>query len=58
MNLIPLMYFYSDVFTYIFRVTFLLQEYSVAECVKLFHNFEIPMVIFLEFSVLWEYKMV
>jgi len=44
-NLIPLMYFYSDIFTYIFRVTFLLQEYRVVECVKLFYNIEIPMVI-------------
>jgi hypothetical protein len=45
MNLIPLMYFYSDIFAYILRVTYLLQEYDVVKCVKLFHNIEIPMVI-------------
>jgi hypothetical protein len=46
MNLIPLMYFYSEIYTYIFRVTYLLQEYSLVECVKLFQNIEIPMVRF------------
>ena len=39
------MHFYNDIFTYIFRVTYPLQEYSVVECVKLFQNIEIPMVI-------------
>jgi hypothetical protein len=39
------MYFYSDIFTYIFRVKYLLPEHSVVECVKLFHNIEIPMII-------------
>jgi hypothetical protein len=28
----------------IFRVTFLLQEYSVTKCVKLQHNIEIPVI--------------
>jgi len=36
--------FYSDIFTYSFRVTYLLQEYSVVECVRLFHNIEIPTI--------------
>jgi len=29
----------------IFRVTFLLQEYSVINCIKFFHSIEIPMII-------------
>ena len=29
----------------IFRVTFLLQEYSVVNCVKFLHIIEIPMII-------------
>jgi hypothetical protein len=50
--LITLMYFYCDIFPLhvsagnpaIFRVTFLIQEYSVIKCVKFLHNIEIPMI--------------
>lgn len=49
MHLITLLYFYCDIFAYvfrpvirtIFRVIFLLREYSVSKCVKLFHVIEI-----------------
>jgi len=33
----------------IFRVTFLLQEYSVTKCVKLLRNIEIPVIQLLAF---------